>query len=109
MIDLLKSKIIDVALIQETFLIKGDKLYFNGYKIYRDENNFSRRKGKDIFVNSTLDVDCSRIAVDLQGRFIKIIIKNRINDDSFIISSVYLEPNGDIDEINKIILEKDEI
>ena len=53
-IDLLRSKNIDIALIQETFLIKGDKLYFSGYKIYRDENNFSRRKGTAILVNSPL-------------------------------------------------------
>jgi len=108
-IDLLRSKNIDVALIQETFLIKGDKLYFNGYKIFRDENYLNIRKGTAILVNSALNVECSRIAADPQGRFIKIRIKNRMNDDSLTISSVYLEPNGDLDDINQIIFESDVI
>ena len=37
-IDLLRSRKIDVAFVQETFLLKTDKIYFSGYKIFRDEN-----------------------------------------------------------------------
>jgi len=32
-----------------------------------------------------------------------------MNDDSLTISSVYLEPNGDLDDINQIIFESDVI
>ena len=45
LIDILRSKRIDAALLQETFLIKKDPLYFEGYNIYRDDNEIQRRKG----------------------------------------------------------------
>jgi len=74
-IDLLRSKNIDVALIQETFLIKGDKLYFNGYKIFRDENYLNRRKGTAMLVNSALNVEFSRIAADHKEDLSKLELK----------------------------------
>ena len=108
-IDLLRSKEIDIACIQETFLIKDDPLYFEGYKIFRDENNTKRRKGVLILISKKLDIETQRVAADPNGRSVKVRIKNRRNDDSMTISSVYLEPNGDIEDINHIIFESDVI
>ena len=56
-IDLLRSREIDIAFLQETFLIKTDKVYFHGYKIFRDANELSRRKGVMILVNKSLNID----------------------------------------------------
>ena len=62
--DVLRSKEIDIALLQETFLIKKVPLYFEGYKIFRDDNELQRRKGPAILVNTRLDIDIQRIAAD---------------------------------------------
>ena len=105
--DILRSKEIDIALIQETFLIKKDPLYFEGYKIFRDDNEIERRKGTAILVSTKLDIDIQRIAADPNGRFVKIRIKNRNDNDSLTISSVYLEPKGELEDINKVIFESD--
>ena len=107
--DILRSKEIDIALLQETFLIKKDPLYFEGYKIFRDDNELQRRKGTAILVNTRLDIDIQRIAADPNGRFVKIRIKNRDDNNALTISSVYLEPNGNLEDINKIIFESDVI
>ena len=107
--DVLRSKEIVIALLQETFLIKKDPLYFKGYKIFRDDNELQRRKGTAILVNTRLDIDIQRIAADPNGRFVKIRIKNRDDNNALTISSVYLEPNGDLEDINKIIFESDVI
>ena len=63
LIDILRSKDIDIALLQETFLIESDKLYFEGYKVYRGDNQV-RRKGVAILVSVKLDIECSKIAAD---------------------------------------------
>ena len=49
LIYLLKSKDIDIALLQETYLIENGKLYIKGYKVYRGDNTI-RRKGVAILV-----------------------------------------------------------
>ena len=97
---------IDIALIQETFLIEEDKLYIEGYKVYRADNQL-RRKGVAILINSKLDLDCIKLAQDPNGRFLKVRIKNRDNLFSKTVASIYLEPNGNIEEINETALEAD--
>ena len=108
-IDLLRAKDIDIGLIQETFLIKKDPLYFEGYKIYRDDHETIRRKGVAILINKKLDIDIRRLAADPNGRFVKVRIKNRIDDGTLTIATAYLEPDGDIDDINKTIFDSDVI
>ena len=56
-IDLLRSREIDIAFLQETFLLKTDKIFFQGYKIFRDANEISRRKGVMILINKSLNMD----------------------------------------------------
>ena len=104
LIDVLRD--IDIALIQETFLIEDDKLYIEGYKIYRADNQI-RRKGVAILVNSKLDLDCIKLAQDPNGRYLKVRIKNRDNLFSKTIASIYLEQNGNLEEINETALEAD--
>ena len=108
-IDLLRSRKIDVAFIQETFLLKTDKIYFSGYKIFRDENETARRKGVMIIVNKNLDVNIQRLGADPNGRFVKIRIKNNQDENSLTVSSAYLEPNGEIRDINQIVFDSDVI
>ena len=50
-------------------------------------------------------ITIQRIAADPNGRFVKIRIRNRNDDNTMTISSVYLEPNRDTEDINKIIFE----
>ena len=69
LIDILRSKDIDLALLQETFLIEEDKLYIDGYKIYRADNQI-RRKGVAILINTKLDIDYTKIAADPDGRYL---------------------------------------
>ena len=68
-----------------------------------------RRKGTAILINTKLDVDIQRIAADPNGRFVKVRMTNRDDNNTITISSVYLEPNGDLEDINKIIFESDVI
>ena len=60
-----------------------------------------------ILINTKLDVDCTKIAADPNGRFLKIRIKNRNNENSINISSIYLEPNGHLENINEIAMESE--
>ena len=62
-------------------------------------------KGIALLVNTKLDVTIQRIAADPNGRFVKLRTRNRNEDNTITISSVYLEPNGDIEDINKIIIQ----
>ena len=66
LVDILRSNEIDIALLQETFLIEEDKLYIEGYKIYRADNQI-RRKGVAILINTKLDVECIKLAADPNG------------------------------------------
>ena len=104
LLDLLRNFDIDVALLQETFLIEEDKFYLEGYKIFRADNQI-RRKGVAILINNKLDVDSTKLAADPNGRFIKVRIKNRDDINYTTISSIYLEPEGDLLNINDIALE----
>ena len=104
LLDLLRNFDIDVALLQETFLIEEDKLYIEGYKIFRADNQI-RRKGVAILISNKLDVDATKLAADPHGRFIKVRIKNREDINYTTISSIYLEPEGDLLNINDIALE----
>ena len=106
LIDILRSNEIDIALLQETFLIEEDKFYIEGYKIYRADNQI-RRKGVAILINTKLDVECIKLATDPNGRYIKVRMKNRENGNSTTISSIYIEPEGTILDINEVALESD--
>ena len=97
---------IDIALLQETFLIEKDKLYIDGYKIYRADNQI-RRKGVAILISTKIDVESTKLAADPNGRYVKVRIKNRANMQSTTIASIYLEPEGNLDSINETAFNAD--
>lgn len=107
LIDILRNRQIDIAFIQETFLNKNDKLYFSGYKIFRSNNEIQRRKDVAILINTKLNVETQKLAIDPDGRFKKLRIKNKLDNNLINISNIYLEPNGELDYINKIIFDAD--
>ena len=76
-IDLLRSREIDIAFLQETLLLKTDKVYFQEYKIFRDGNELIRRKGVMILVNKSQNIDIRRLGADPNSRFVKTQLKNR--------------------------------
>ena len=101
--DLLRNFDIDIALLRETFLIEEDKLYIEGYKIFKADNQI-RRKGLAILINNKLDIDSTKLVTEPNGRFIKVRIKNREDINYTTISNIYLEPEGDLLNINDIAL-----
>ena len=98
-----------MAFVQETFLLKTDKIYFSRYKIFRDENEIARRKGVMIIINKNLDVNIQRLGADQNSRFVKIRIKNNKDENSITLSCAYLEPNGELGDINQIVFDSDVI
>ena len=106
LLDVLRCYEIDIALIQETFLIEEDKLYIDRYKIYRADNQI-RRKGVAILINTKLNIDCIKLAADPNGRYLKVRIKNRENLFSKTLSNIYLEPDGNLEDINETIFNAD--
>ena len=100
LLDVLRSNDIDIALLQETFLIEQDKLYIDSYKIYRADNQI-RRKGVAILINTKIDVESTKLASDPNGRYVKVRIKNRTNIQCTTIAIIYLEPEGNLDSIKK--------
>ena len=106
LLDMLRSNDIDIALLQETFLIEQDKLYMDGYKIYRADNQI-RRKGVAILINTKIDVESTKLASDPNGRYVKVRIKNRTNMQCTTIASIYLKPDGSLDSINETAFNAD--
>ena len=106
LLDVLRCYEIDIALIQETFLIEEDKLYIDGYKIYRADNQI-RRKGVAILINTKLNIENIKLAADPNGRYLKVRIKNRENLFSKTLSNIYLEPDGNLEDINETIFNAD--
>ena len=106
LLDVLRSNDIDIALLQETFLIEQDKLYIDGYKIYRADNQI-RRKGVAILINTKIDVESTKLASDPNGRYVKVRIKNRTNIQCTTIASIYLEPDVNLDSINETAFNAD--
>ena len=60
-----------------------------------------------ILVNKSLNIDIQRLGADPNGRFVKIRIKNRMDDNSLTLSCAYLEPTGELEDINQIVFDSD--
>ena len=61
LIAILRNQEIDVTLIQESFLFKKVPIYFEGYKIYLNDNEIERRKCVALSINTRLEVDSQKI------------------------------------------------
>ena len=92
LIDILRTKEIDIAFLQETFLIKTERLYIQGYKIYKTDYN-QRRKGVAILINTNINMEAHKILEDPDGRYVKVKLIDRETKDSYTIASVYVEPS----------------
>ena len=62
--NLLHSNAIDLAIIQEMWLMTEDKLYIMGYKLYRSDKTL-RRKGTLIMVRANINVKIVKILSDV--------------------------------------------
>lgn len=93
LIELLRKHNIEVAFLQETFLKDEDSLYIQGYKIYRGNNRTVRRKG------SNIDCKCIKVDDDPMGRFVKIKMVGKSQYNTITLSSIYLEPDADVDDM----------
>ena len=89
---------IGIAVLNETFLSKGDKLFIRDFKIYRSDAQI-RRKGVAILISKNLDVKVEKLESDELGRFLKISLTNQVSKISRTIGTVYIEPTA-IDTID---------
>ena len=60
-----------------------------------------------ILVNKSLNIDIQRLCADPNSKFVKIRLKNRMDDNSLTISCSYLEPTDELEDINQIIFDSD--
>lgn len=99
LIEQLYTNDIQIAIIQETMLIKEDKLYMKGYKTFRAEGNI-RRKGVLSLVSDQLDcITYKTIKDDEHGRFLQIKLKNNKGTGEILLNNIYLEPDNPNKEI----------
>ena len=82
---------IHIALIQETMLKDKDKLYINGYRIYRSNSEY--RRGTAILISNMINAQTYITMKCQEGRYIKMKIKNEETNTELTISNIYLEPD----------------
>lgn len=106
LIDILRNENPDIVLLSETFLLEDDKFYAKGYRTFKTRN-IIRGKGCGILINKNLMVSVLTLRNDSEGRYIKITLKSPNSAIPITISSVYLEPDGDLNAINPEIFDAD--
>ena len=106
LVDILRTEAPDIAILSETFLLEEDALYAKGYRTYKTRNN-KRRKGCCILVSKNVMASIITLKNDIEGRYIKISLKSEGIDIPTTISSIYLEPDGDLNKIPIEVLETD--
>lgn len=94
---LLITRKIDIAFIQEIFLSKDGRLYIRGWKVIRSDR-VSRRKGTLILVKDQLVTRTTKVMCDPMGRFMKVRMTDERTGTSRTLVPVYLEPTETIDE-----------
>ena len=92
--DILRQNQVVIAVIAETFLLCEDKMYIQGYRVYR-ANNTTRRKGVAILINSRLKAKITITTADQNGRFLKLKLTNPETRQSISVAGVYLEPSNE--------------
>ena len=105
-IDIMSNEYPDIAIISETFLLDTDNIYVKGYRTYKTKNNV-RRKGCCIFLSKNILASVLVLKNDINGRYIKISLKSPNFDIPLTISSLYLEPDGNINDIPSDVLDAD--
>ena len=88
-----------MALIQETMLIKKNKLFIKGYKTYRAEGNL-RRKGVLTLISEQMDcITFKTIMNEENGRFLQTNLKDNKGTGEIILSNGYLESDNQNKEV----------
>lgn len=105
-IDILRIEKPELAIISETFLLDEDNFYAKGYKTYKTRN-ICRRKGCCILISKNILASIITLKNDIEGRYIKVSAKSKDNDTPMTISSLYLEPGGDINTIPEELFDSD--
>ena len=94
LIEQMYSQNIQICFLQETMLLKKDKLYISGYKTYRADAEV-RRKGTIILISDELDcLAYKTIQDDENGRYLQLKLKASNSIGEIIFNNVYLEPNN---------------
>ena len=94
LIEQLYSQNIQICFLQETMLLKKDKLFISGYKAYRADAEI-RRKGTIILISDELDCLAYKTIQDEEnGRYLQIKLKATNKPGEIIFNNIYLEPNN---------------
>ena len=94
LIEQLYSQNIQICFLQETMLLKKDKLFISGYKTYRADAEI-RRKGTIILISDELDCLAYKTIQDEEnGRYLQIKLKAINKPGEIIFNDIYLEPNN---------------
>ena len=104
--DIISNNTPDITVIMETFLLDDANLYIKNYKTYKTRN-IEKRKGIVILIHKNLLVSVTQINNDINGRYIRLSLKSMGTNNSFTISGLYLEPNGDKNTIPDELYDSD--
>ena len=100
--DIIRNEKPEIVLLQGTFLLNEENLYIKDYKTYKTRNHY-KRKGCCILFNKNIIVSIITLKKDTEGRYIKISAKSKDIDTPVTISSIYLQPDGNLNNIPKEI------
>ena len=104
--DIISNNTPDIIVLIETFLLDDVNFFVKNYKTYKTRN-IEKRKGVAVFISKNLLVSISQINNDINGRYIKLSIKSEGIANSYTISGLYLEPNGDKNTIPNDLFDSD--
>lgn len=93
--DCLMQHNIHIACIQETFLQNTSKWRINGFRIYRADNQTSKRKGVAVLISNKIAANSRKVLYDAQGRYVKVMLEDPYTKKKATISSLYLEPTNE--------------
>ena len=104
LIDIVRNESPYIVIISETFLLDSDSPFVKGYRTYKTKNNI-RRKGTCILVSKNILASIIVLKNNINGRYIQISLKAPDNQIPTTIAFIYLEPNGNMNEIPNEIME----
>ena len=104
--DIISNNTPDIIVLIETFLLDDVNFFVKNYKTYKTRN-IEKRKGVAVLIHKNLLVSISQINNDINGRYIKLSIKSEGIANSYTISGLYLELNGDKNTIPNDLFDSD--
>ena len=104
--DIIRNEKLEIVLLQETFLLDKENFYIKDYKTYKKRNHY-KRKGCCILLNKNILASIITLKNNTEGRYIKISTKSKDIDTPVNISSIYLEADGNLNNIPEEIFDSD--